>query len=109
MSPVVRAADGRRVPVAPRKGWARPGAGRAAVLLRPDPLRATTAQAQGIYPFLTGAGLPPVGAVMGWDVLTRATFTCHPVEWLHRNLVTNPNMLFLGAPGSGKSGTVKMF
>jgi hypothetical protein len=107
MSTVVRSADGRRVPVAPRKGWARPGAGRAAVLLRPDPVRATTAQAQGIYPFLTGAGLPPVGAVMGWDVLTRATFTCHPVEWLHRNLVTNPNMLFTGVPGSGKSATMK--
>jgi hypothetical protein len=96
-----------RTPVAPRKGWAQPGAGRAAMLLRPDLHRATTAQAQGIYPFLTGAGLPPVGAVMGWDVLTRATFTCHPVEWLHRNLVTNPNMLFTGVPGSGKSATMK--
>ncbi|MGQ0846807.1 MAG: hypothetical protein ACT4QF_22030 [Sporichthyaceae bacterium] len=93
--------------VAPRKGWAERGAGRAAVLLRPDPHRATTAQAQGIFPFLTGAALPPVGAVMGWDVLSRATFTCHPVEWLHRDLVANPNLLFTGVPGSGKSATMK--
>ncbi|WP_344607075.1 type VI secretion protein [Sporichthya brevicatena] len=77
------------------------------MLLRPDPHRATTAQAQGIFPFLTGAGVPPVGAVMGWDVLTRATFTCHPVEWLLRDLVTNPNMIFTGIPGSGKSATMK--
>jgi type IV secretory pathway VirB4 component len=76
-------------------------------LLRPDLHRATTAQAQGIYPFLNGAALPPVGAVMGWDVLTRATFTCHPIEWLHHGLVTNPNMLFTGIPGSGKSATMK--
>jgi type IV secretory pathway VirB4 component len=77
------------------------------VLLRPDPHRATTAQVQGIFPFLTGSGVPPVGAVMGWDVLTRATFTCHPVEWLLRDLVTNPNMIFTGIPGSGKSATMK--
>lgn len=96
-----------RVKVAPRRGWPQSGAGRAATLLRPDPHRATTAQAQGIFPFLTGAALPPVGAVMGWDVLSRATFTCHPVEWLHHNLVTNPNMLFTGVPGSGKSATMK--
>jgi type IV secretory pathway VirB4 component len=44
---------------------------------------------------------------MGWDVLTRATFTCHPVEWLLRDLVTNPNMIFTGIPGSGKSATMK--
>ncbi|MGQ0843487.1 MAG: VirB4 family type IV secretion system protein [Sporichthyaceae bacterium] len=92
---------------APRKGWPHPGAGRTASLLRPDPHRATTAQAQGIFPFLTAAALPPVGAVIGWDVLSRATFTCHPVEWLHHNLVTNPNMLFTGVPGSGKSATMK--
>jgi type IV secretory pathway VirB4 component len=108
--PRVPATTGRALPVArtaPRKGWAQPGAGRAATLLRPDPHRATTAQVQGIFPFLTGAGVPPVGAVMGWDVLTRATFTCHPVEWLLRDLVTNPNMIFTGIPGSGKSATMK--
>jgi hypothetical protein len=60
-----------------------------------------------VFPFLNGAALPPVGAVMGWDVLTRATFTCHPIEWLHHNLVTNPNMIFTGIPGSGKSATMK--
>lgn len=92
---------------APRRGWAQPYAGRAAVLLRPDPHRATTAQVQGIFPFLAGGAVPPVGPVIGWDVLTRATFTCHPVEWLLRDLVTNPNMIFTGIPGSGKSATMK--
>jgi type IV secretory pathway VirB4 component len=106
-APVVAPDAQPPVPVAPRRGWAQPGAGRAAVLLNPDPHRATTAQIQGVFPFLNGAPLPPVGAVMGWDVLTRATFTCHPVEWLHHNLVTNPNMIFTGIPGSGKSATMK--
>lgn len=103
----VKAERQPRPRVAPRKGWTQPGAGRAAVLLKPEPHRATTAQAQGIFPFLAGAGVPPVGAVMGWDVLTRATFTCHPVEWLLHELVTNPNMIFTGIPGSGKSATMK--
>jgi hypothetical protein len=94
-------------PTPPRRGRRGAGAGRAAVLWRPEAHRASTAQAQGIYPFLAGAAMPSVGPVMGWDVLTRATFTCHPVEWLRRDLVTNPNMIFTGVPGSGKSATMK--
>ena len=105
--PVAKPVSAPRLKPAPRKGWREPGAGRAANLLRPDPHRATTAQAEGIFPFLAGAGVPPVGPVMGWDVLTRATFTCHPVEWLLRDMVTNPNMIFTGIPGSGKSATMK--
>jgi hypothetical protein len=93
--------------VAPRRGRRGPNAGRAAVLWRPNSHRGSTAQVQGVFPFLDGAGMPGVGPVIGWDVLTRSTFTCHPVEWLHHNLVTNPNMIFTGIPGSGKSATMK--
>jgi type IV secretory pathway VirB4 component len=93
--------------IAPRRGWPERAAGRAANLLRPDIQRATTAQAEGIFPFVHAPGLPPAGAVMGWDVLNGTTFCCHPIEWLHRDLVTNPNLLFTGIPGSGKSATIK--
>ncbi|HEX3829083.1 MAG TPA: type VI secretion protein [Sporichthyaceae bacterium] len=92
---------------APRKGWSGRNAGRAATLLRPSVFRASTAQAQGAFPFLGGAAMPMVGPVIGWDVLTRTTFTCHPVEWLHRNLVTNTNIMFTSEPGAGKSATIK--
>lgn len=44
---------------------------------------------------------------MGVDCLTGGAFSCHPIEWLHRGLITNPNLLITGVPGSGKSATIK--
>ncbi|CUU60766.1 AAA-like domain-containing protein [Parafrankia irregularis] len=69
--------------------------------------RGSTASVQGLYPLLTRAGVPPVGAYIGYDVITGAAFACHPVEWLRRGLVRNPNMLVSGSPGAGKSATLK--
>jgi len=95
------------VPVPPRRGMPRRGAGRAPVRPAPRVFRGSTAQVQGLYPWLHGAPLPPAGAYLGVDCLSGAAFSCHPVEWLRHGLVTNPNLLVTGVPGAGKSATVK--
>ena len=69
--------------------------------------RGSSGQVQGLYPWLYGGAMPPVGAYLGTDCLTGGAFSCHPVEWLFRGLVTNPNMLITGVPGAGKSATIK--
>jgi hypothetical protein len=51
--------------------------------------------------------MPPVGAPIGYDVFSKSTFSSHPVEWVDRGIVTNPNMYITGVPGSGKSGLIK--
>ena len=94
-------------PVAPRRGWARPFAGRAPVVSAPPTFRASTGQLQGLYPFLYGAPVPAIGAYLGVDCLSGGAFSCHPIEWLKAGLVTNPNLLITGVPGAGKSATVK--
>ena len=94
-------------PVPPRRGLARRGAGRAGRPPLPQVFRGSTAQVQGLYPWLHGAPLPACGAYLGVDCLSGAAFSCHPVEWLHRGLITNPNLLITGVPGAGKSATIK--
>lgn len=69
--------------------------------------RGSTGQVQGLYPWLYGASLPPVGAYLGVDCLSGGAFSCHPIEWLRRGYVTNPNLLITGVPGAGKSATIK--
>ncbi|WP_306211045.1 VirB4 family type IV secretion system protein [Actinoplanes sp. RD1] len=69
--------------------------------------RGSTGQVQGLYPWLYGASMPPVGAYMGVDCLSGGAFSCHPIAWLHRGYITNPNMLITGVPGAGKSATIK--
>jgi hypothetical protein len=93
--------------VPPRRGYARRGAGRAPQAPVPRVFRGSTAQVQGLYPWLHGAALPPSGAYIGVDCLSGAAFSCHPVDWLRRGLVTNPNVLVTGVPGAGKSATIK--
>lgn len=73
----------------------------------PRSYRASSAQLAGLYPFLYGGGLPPAGPYLGLDCLTGAAFSCDPVSWLRHRLVTNPNLLITGIPGSGKSATIK--
>src|SRR6266851_8288620 len=94
-------------PVPPRRGTARRGAGRAPQPPPPRMFRGSTAQVQGLYPWLHGGPLPPVGAYLGVDCLSGAAFPCHPIEWLRLGLITNPNLLVTGVPGAGKSATVK--
>ena len=98
-------ADTHRVP--PRRGYARPFSGRAPLQPRIPTFRGSTAQVQGLYPWLYGASLPPVGAYIGVDTLSGGAFSCHPLEWLHRGLITNPNIIVTGIPGAGKSATIK--
>ena len=92
---------------APRRGWNQPYAGRSAAIYKPPTVRASSAQAQGIYPWVHGASLPPVGAYIGVDTMSGESFCAHPIEWLLRGIVTNPNILITGIPGSGKSATIK--
>ncbi len=97
----------RSGPIAPRLGWNRDFGGRSAPVPAPAAIRASTAQIQGIYPWLRGGTMPPAGAYIGVDVHNSSAFVCHPIEWLRRGLVTNPNMLITGIPGAGKSATIK--
>jgi hypothetical protein len=95
------------VPLPPRRGQARPWAGRSAVLPPVPVYRGSTAQAQGLYPWLYGGSLTPAGAYLGIDCLTGGAFSCHPLAWLADGLVSNPNILVTGVPGAGKSATIK--
>ncbi|WP_223187369.1 VirB4 family type IV secretion system protein [Streptomyces sp. CBMA29] len=97
----------RKEPIPPRRGWARPFAGRAPITPPVPVFRGSTGQVQVLYPWLYGASMPPVGVYVGVDCLSGGAFSCHPIEWLHRGLITNPNMLITGVPGAGKSATVK--
>jgi len=96
-----------RIRVVPRQGFFVRDGGRAASLPQPTTWRATTASAAGIYPWLVAQPLPAVGAAIGYDVFTRSTFCSHPVEWVKRNITTNPNVLLTALPGAGKSALIK--
>jgi hypothetical protein len=69
--------------------------------------RGSTAQVQGLYPWLYGGSLPAAGAYLGIDCLTGGAFSCHPLAWLADGLVSNPNIVVTGVPGAGKSATIK--
>jgi hypothetical protein len=104
--PKARHRESRDV-VPPRRGWARPFAGRAPQMPVMPTFRGSTGQVQGLYPWLYGATMPPVGAYVGVDCLSGGAFSCHPIEWLRLKLITNPNFLVTGVPGAGKSATIK--
>jgi hypothetical protein len=93
--------------IPPRRGWGRAWAGRAATLPPVPAFRGSTAQVQGLYPWLVGGTLPAAGAYVGVDCLTGGSFSCHPLAWLAAGISTNPNMVITGAPGVGKSATIK--
>jgi hypothetical protein len=73
--------------------------------------RMTSEQVGGVWPLIAGDGLPSTGAQMGIDFLSGGAFHVDPIGWTLQGVagVTNPNMMFFGEPGRGKSGTVKMF
>jgi hypothetical protein len=97
--------DRDRVP--PRRGWRHPYGGRSANPVPAVVFRADTSQLPGLYPFLHPGTLPPVGAYIGTDTLTRQAFTVHPAAWVRAGIAANPNLLVTGIPGSGKSANVK--
>ncbi|MEU5030026.1 type VI secretion protein [Streptomyces milbemycinicus] len=94
-------------PVPHRLGHNAPFAGRAANEPKPEVHRADTSQVAGLYPFLHPDTLPPVGAYIGYNVLTMRAFSAHPSVWVSEGLVTNPNVMITGIPGSGKSAHIK--
>jgi len=79
----------------------------------PAPLevyRMTSEQTGGTWPVIAGDGLPCTGAQLGVDYLSGGGFYFDPMGWAldPGTGVTNPNVVLFGAPGRGKSGTVKM-
>ena len=92
---------------APKRGMNRAYSGRAPIAPAPQVYRAATAQLAGLYPFLYGEQIPACGPYIGPNLLTGAAFCFHPLSLLHQGLITNPNMLITGVPGSGKSAHIK--
>jgi hypothetical protein len=77
--------------------------------MRPPPVhRATTAQLQAVYPFVSGGGWGSVGPLIGRD-LFGGSFCFDPWSLYGRGILTNPNLLVLGQVGRGKSTFVKTF
>ncbi len=74
----------------------------------PPPHRATTANLQAIYPFVSDGCLGEHGPLIGRD-LFGGPFCFDPWELYRRGVVTNPNLLVLGQIGRGKSTFVKTF
>jgi hypothetical protein len=79
-------------------------------VLRVPRHRATTAHLCSAYPFLAEAGLGPRGVYLGTNLLTGGGgFAFDPFEAYAASALTNPNMLFAGEVGVGKSATAKVF
>jgi hypothetical protein len=70
--------------------------------------RATTATAQAIYPFVAEAGLGGRGVYVGRD-LYGGSFCFDAFELYRQRQLTNPNVLVIGAVGSGKSSLIKTY
>jgi hypothetical protein len=105
---VDRSAEAQLIrPATPRRGSRRPGFGWSPV---PAPLavyRASTAEIGGFWPLVAADGLPPTGALVGYDALTAGGFYADPTGWVLSGYVTNPNLIVFGSPGRGKSTTIK--
>ena len=70
--------------------------------------RGTTAHLSSAYPFIAEGGLGTAGVFLGTNVLTGGSgFAYDPFEAYRSGLVTNPNVLLAGEPGTGKSATAK--
>lgn len=70
--------------------------------------RGTTANVSSAYPFAAESDLGAGGAYLGTNILTGgAGFAFDPFEAYKAGLVTNPNVLIAGEPGTGKSATAK--
>ncbi|MGH3405535.1 MAG: hypothetical protein ACRDRJ_24045, partial [Streptosporangiaceae bacterium] len=91
------------MPLPPAWGWKLPGAGRAAHVAAAAEFQATTVQACGLFPFIAGAGSPVIGTPVGRHQLDGTVVCLDPLGWLRAGLTTNPGMMMLGQPGSGKA------
>jgi type IV secretory pathway VirB4 component len=73
-----------------------------------DGHRATTANAQAIYPFFAENGLGDGGVLIGTD-LHGSAFTYDPFVLYESRVVSNPNLFVAGEVGAGKSSLVKSY
>ena len=70
--------------------------------------RSTTAHLCAAYPFQAEPGFGARGVYLGTDHLAGEGAFCYDCFQLYTDkVVTNPNMLIIGEPGSGKSSCVK--
>lgn len=88
-------------------GEQRPDAMRRRIGLRVDPHRATTRILRVAYPFLAEGGLGSDGTYVGSDVFSGGSFVYDPWVLYRTRVLTNPNILFAGVIGTGKSSTAK--
>jgi type IV secretory pathway VirB4 component len=70
--------------------------------------RATTANAQAVYPFFAQNGLGEGGVLIGADIHGSA-FTYDPFVLYERRVISNPNLFIAGEVGAGKSSLVKSY
>jgi hypothetical protein len=94
-----------------RHGRRAPGAGWAPVCAPLSVWQMTSEQTGGVWPLIAADALAPTGALIGIDWLSGGAFHADPIGWTLTGAagVTNPNVMFFGAPGQGKSATVKLF
>ena len=69
-------------------------------------IRASTAHARAIYPFLAETGLGWRGCLIGSDS-SGGAFCFDPWELYHRGVISSPNVIVLGEIGHGKSALMK--
>lgn len=91
----------------PKRGVMAPGEGWSGLSATPATFQATSAQAAGLFPHVACEPIAPVGPYFGIDWLAQAGFFVHPIEWVLRNIVKNPNIWIGGEPGFGKSACIK--
>ena len=99
--------DEPRSQVAPAWGWRRPGAGRHPHVEAGNVFAGTTVQMCGLFPFVQGSGVPPIGVPMGRHLLSAEVVCLDPLEWVTAGFITNPGVFLLGQPGVGKSSFAK--
>ena len=77
------------------------------VPMRLPPFQETTANIQGLYPFVAEAGIDAPGILVGRNLLSSGSFDYDTFELYRRGMLLNPNGLVQGTLGSGKSSFVK--
>ena len=98
-------AENRQVP--PALGWKKANTGRVSYVHAGTVIQGTTVQLCGLFPFTQGSGSPTVGVPMGRHMLSGEDVAMHPIEWVNIGLTTNPGIMVLGSPGTGKTTAIK--
>lgn len=85
------------------KGFAGVGGGRLNRMPMPPEYMASSVQACGLWPFVTGSSRPAIGVPLGPDMISQSTVCCDPIAWFRAGLISNPSLMLFGLPGLGKS------